>query len=527
MLNEILTLINLDDSVAYETKRRYKKAPKVLKKYLSSNNETCYEKCIEWTQRLQQPEYIVEIIRTLLNTIFTYAKYGVLVSTNNCFGINIHPYIERSVPVSYISIIDEYIESKKYKKSFGMIVKRTLVEFVYIIEAFGSSIETLGYNELDKYYQLKLDAHGDTPSFHHHIQRVCGFLKYCSEFEMIDRLLGLFLMDKYYSYYSHMIKIMRNVSIPNNLKGSSVFDPKIYDDDNIKIFKMKYKDNKYVRCNNKFHNEGCPVINKFRIFAEVNNLPLNKETVEFWTEHVIHDFYASFHEHRLIMLRFHEMVVTGTVTFKPIINNELNYDSIPLWSKKEADEYIEYRVRLGYSESTISMDKNSLARFLKYIDNLGIHSYEQIDEIALKSFNENDPHKTVEGKNAYLVRIKGFLRFMHEYHDTKPLYLSIFLAGSRVPQKIVTVADEEFLQVIKGYTHNNSNAIDYRDYAIYLLALHVGLRASDIVSLKFTSVSFTDMSIKIIQTKTLKEIITNMPIEVANRYLQICEICTS
>lgn len=424
-------------------------------------------------------------------------------------------YLEKNIESE---AVDAYLKEKGFDDKYAHYARCALLEFIYILNSYEKSIENLDYETIDMYYKLKLSVHGDSSSFNKRICFVKCFLEYCGVHGLTDEFIGRFMRKDNYHYYLHMIKVMRSIEVPDFLKSPNEFDHEVFNTENVKAFKDKYRDEQYKTCFSELSTEACSVIDKFRMFAKTYNISFSEESIEFWTSHIIEGYYKTFYLYRRIMMRFYEMISTGSITFsaKGRYRGSVNYDDIPDWSKSAADEYIMYRKRLGYGKSTVCMDRNALARFLKHIDSLGVRSYEQIDDSALKSFNENDPHETAEGKNAYLSRVKSFLRYMYEYHDMKPLYLSIFLKSARVPRKIVTVADEDFLEAVKGYTQYSCENIDYRDYAMYLLALRTGLRASDIVSLKFSSISFKDMSIRTIQTKTQKEMITSMPMDVAN-----------
>ena len=61
---------------------------------------------------------------------------------------------------------------------------------------------------------------------------------------------------------------------------------------------------------------------------------------------------------------------------------------------------------------------------------------------------------------------------------------------------IISISNK--LLLIKYDTVNLSKP----DYAILLLAAHIGLRSSDIVSLTFKDINYTEKTIEIIQSKT-------------------------
>ena len=495
-------------------KSKYTKASDYLKEYFNSTNDITFENCNTWASSLTIPGYLTDAIKVLINTIFNYLDYGVFIVTKDGCGLSPRAFLEDNIQCA---ILNEYLSSRKWTESYFNYVKYILLEFVYIITSFAPSIEELNYDQLDEYYNIQFSIRGECPSFYQRIIKVRLFLEYCANFGVINNTLGQFLTKEYHDYFVIMKELMHQIKIPSNLKNDNYDYNEYFKNEYVIKLKQLYKDAQYKRCYGGFEGNKLPAVDKFRIFIEFYHLSAAEESIEYWINNVVKKIYASFHEYRLIMLRYHEIVTEGIITFTAKNSYRTHYDDIPLWSKEMADKYISYRTLLGYNtKNTINMDKNCLARFLNHMNFIGIQSYDEIDESALKSFNENDSHKTAEGKNAYLVRVKSFLKYMHEYHGMKPLFMSIFLSGSRVPQKVINLNNDPFLEAAQNYTLYFTRAIDYRDYAIYLITIRTGLRAIDIVSLKFSNISFKDMSIRLIQSKTQKEIITNLSVDTAN-----------
>ena len=70
---------------------------------------------------------------------------------------------------------------------------------------------------------------------------------------------------------------------------------------------------------------------------------------------------------------------------------------------------------------------------------------------------------------------------------------------------------------------DRGGSVGKRDYAMFLLASRLGLRASDIAKLKFADINWENNEITIIQYKTNKEIILPLLTDIGNAiidYLQ-------
>lgn len=55
-----------------------------------------------------------------------------------------------------------------------------------------------------------------------------------------------------------------------------------------------------------------------------------------------------------------------------------------------------------------------------------------------------------------------------------------------------------------------------RDYAIFLISLRIGLRASDISKLKLTDINWTEKTVRVVQKKTRTALVLPLPVDVGN-----------
>jgi len=139
-----------------------------------------------------------------------------------------------------------------------------------------------------------------------------------------------------------------------------------------------------------------------------------------------------------------------------------------------------------------------------------------------KDFQAQDNHSTVEGKNAYAIKIRGFLRFLARKRLV-PETLELAVSTEMAPHtSIVTTLSDNQIDAIYTFRQNVTRPIELRNAAIIMLGLRMGLRASDISNLKLTDISWKDSSISFIQQKTGVHLKLPLPIDVGNslyRYL--------
>lgn len=414
------------------------------------------------------------------------------------------------------TLADEYLNCLEFTQRYKRLYKHDLLFFMYFISIHGKSVVNLDYETADKYYNMKLSYHGDCPAFRMTMMRIRLFLVYCAEKGLVGRQISL-IMDRYdHLYYAHMRESMKNAEFPDFNIDDAVPAEVCDSSEMIMTLEDMFKKNGYATV--AYTNYVGTVVRRFKMFADVYSLPLAYDVIYYWSRKIIEGYRSEKNTYFSIMIRFKELAATGTVDFSVnrFLKPNQTFDRIPEWSKDLAEKYVNYRTQLGYEPKTIEMDKNAIARLVTYADSVGIKSYKEMDGAFFKSFRDSDRHESYEGKNAYLTRIRGFFRYLYLHHGFDPLFHSIFLQGARVPKGIVKTADPEFIEAMKNYDEACIGNVDFRDYAMYLLAIRTGLRVADIVGLKFKHVSLKNLTIIKIQQKTKKEILTDLPVEVAN-----------
>jgi len=162
------------------------------------------------------------------------------------------------------------------------------------------------------------------------------------------------------------------------------------------------------------------------------------------------------------------------------------------------------------------MVRNSCLRFLVFLDNHGITSEKGITPVVIKNFQAQDSHSTVEGKNAYAIKIRGFLRFLAA-KKLVPNTLEFAISTEMAPRtSIVTTLSDRQIDAIYTFRQNACSPIELRNAAIIMLGLRMGLRTSDISNLKLTDISWKDSSISLLQQKTGVHLKLPLPVDAGN-----------
>ncbi|ACV62307.1 integrase family protein [Desulfofarcimen acetoxidans DSM 771] len=254
------------------------------------------------------------------------------------------------------------------------------------------------------------------------------------------------------------------------------------------------------------------------LFAYSNDLAL--EWLEFQRAKWSRTKYLVF---RRVLLSINEILITGTLSTSCFSTHKPKY-SLPGWGNNLLSQYLLERKREGCASSTLGMILHSCSRFIVFLDNHGIISEKGITPEVIKHFQAQDNHSTVEGKNAYAIKIRGFLRFLAR-RGLVPETLELAVSTEMAPHiSIVNILSDNQIDAIYAFRQNADRPIEMRNAAIIMLGLRMGLRASDIANLKLTDISWKDSSISFIQQKTGVHLKLPLPVDVGNSlYRYICE----
>lgn len=166
------------------------------------------------------------------------------------------------------------------------------------------------------------------------------------------------------------------------------------------------------------------------------------------------------------------------------------------------DSYKDECKKLNHSEQGMYGRFNRIKHFLFYLDEHEIGSYHDITAVTLSGYVKAFINLSSKSVKANMVAIRCFLRhlFLNAFIDenlaeklpeTKDYYTPS-LPRTWNPSELRTVLD----------TIDRGNPTGKRDYAMLLLITRLGLRASDIKSLRLDSIYWDNNTIEITQHKT-------------------------
>ncbi len=173
----------------------------------------------------------------------------------------------------------------------------------------------------------------------------------------------------------------------------------------------------------------------------------------------------------------------------------------------------------GNKQYTINTKRKCCARFVKYIDSVGI-----TDLVSLNSEQISCAISIFENKDD-LARLRQFLRYLADTKVTKKDFSGIIPRYKRQLSIPTVYATEEISKMEDSI--DTSTDTGKRNLAIIRLASRMGYRAGDITKLKWTEIDFSTGIVSIIQEKTGVPLTLSMPQDVVVALVSYMETLTS
>lgn len=190
-----------------------------------------------------------------------------------------------------------------------------------------------------------------------------------------------------------------------------------------------------------------------------------------------------------------EFLETGTVRKRIVRLVEFPLDGeIGEWSER----YLESMKSMRRSEFTILNHRRMLFYFIQGLKSKGKCRIEELTEKDIIDFI--DAAEVAKGHHFYTI--KSFCKFLYTNGAVKS-NLGYVLEHNRPQEKekLPSVySKEEIIQIEKSI--EQSSAVGKRDYAIFLMASRLGLRASDIAAFSFDNIDWDKNLITLRQYKT-------------------------
>jgi len=159
------------------------------------------------------------------------------------------------------------------------------------------------------------------------------------------------------------------------------------------------------------------------------------------------------------------------------------------------EKYCEHLRQVGSSESTLRSHTRYTRRILESLAP-NVTSYDALSAAHVYDYFVNGDKST---NQSYSV-VRRFFSYLHKNGVTKE-NLSLCVPSPRAPKPLPSIYDSNEIESLIAAV-DRTNPVGKRDYAIMLLASHLGLRSSDIVNLTPDNVNLETKTISIVQVKT-------------------------
>lgn len=425
------------------------------------------------------------------------------------------------------TFLDNYLATLtcNYRNSYISQIRSACSRFFLFLELTGISEYSEITHNIVKVFFME-DIHASPKAKDRCNNEIDHCLMYMAEHGLIPKTVGLTL-NKFVIpnliIVSELSELERNkfLRFYNTDKNIDISETKAeYDAAAMQLIDI-HKSKKYATY---IRNTDSQAVKDFRIFMDANIFAYSNDLALEWLKFQklkwSHSKYLAF---RRVLLSINELLCTKTLLTSCFSFHESKY-SLPEWGEGLLSQYLQERKLEGCTTSTLDMIRNSCSRFIVFLDNNGILSENGITPQIIKNFQAQDNHSTVEGKNAYAIKIRGFLRFLSRnglITETLELAVSTEMAPHTT---IVTILSDNQIDDIYTFRQHAHNPIELRNAAIIILGLRMGLRGSDIANLKLSDISWKESSISFVQQKTGVYLKLPLPVDVGNSlYRYICE----
>jgi site-specific recombinase XerD len=165
-------------------------------------------------------------------------------------------------------------------------------------------------------------------------------------------------------------------------------------------------------------------------------------------------------------------------------------------------DYILYKKSRRLSDKTLGNYKWYLYGFQKHLHANEIFEVHRLSPMAILTYCTTMSSGHLGAKHAALCVLRSFLRYIYDGKKTKTdLSLAVpFDNYKQQPKLPSTYTKEEALKILA--TADRSTVTGKRSYAILLLIIRLGLRASDVRSLVLDNIKWTMNTVSFEQSKT-------------------------
>lgn len=259
----------------------------------------------------------------------------------------------------------------------------------------------------------------------------------------------------------------------------------------------------------------------FYVFCAEKEILCSMENVHLWLS-LMTGFWKHNQQENSAKRAFHLLYIfeeKNSLTLEDLKDHNVDHGSITVLSKYYRtilDKFLGYRRLEQVSKGTLSTHKSAALSFFLYLQDNGFEALASVSCIDVKQYCIWISEKSSNKHNNYSYDLRVLLEYLFEKEYTIYDLSRALPVQSVQTRKIVTVLSEAEVQAIYEYRKNASTPLQYRDCAILMLGLLMGLRRIDIVNLKDSDIDWKNKTISITQQKTYRPLVLPMPIPVGN-----------
>lgn len=200
---------------------------------------------------------------------------------------------------------------------------------------------------------------------------------------------------------------------------------------------------------------------------------------------------ASFRFKTTVIRRLDEYTQDGSYAFARL----RVFYQCPGGFSRELNAFLQFLLDSGYKDITVRQYRVLIVKMLRCFEDNGITKWADVDAGCLQqAFNIS------ENKALFVTYAKKFFSYLAEQGIVSANFAGI-LPHVRMPRKVPSVYTYDEIEQLLAHVDRNT-PMGKRDYAILLLAVRLGMRASDIRLLCFENIDFENRCISFVQFKT-------------------------
>lgn len=167
------------------------------------------------------------------------------------------------------------------------------------------------------------------------------------------------------------------------------------------------------------------------------------------------------------------------------------------------------------SPGTVRVGTGIVRQFLYFLEQAGITDAAHITTENVLDFVHWESSNHKNSMSQFLRTMRKFVCFLRS-ESIVDLSADRFLknAGRSRQKALPCFTEDELRRIFQAIDRTTDKG--RRDYAVFLLSLRTGLRASDITKLKLTDINWTGKTIQVVQKKTRTALELPLPVDVGN-----------